>query len=107
VLVLYSSIAFVSFSESGYSFSSIALLNSLVSIGERKGVRSFTIVGLILYISFALFRFIAFIVLVTVSSVICCSVNVGRSVWFGSLFSMQSSFSIRGIVSVVFCPCVM
>lgn len=38
--------ALVSLSESGYSFSSIERLNSVVSIGERKGVRSFRMVGL-------------------------------------------------------------
>ena len=74
---LYSSISFVSFRASGYSFSSIALLNSSVRMGARKGARSFIIVGLILYMSLALFLFIAFSVFSTCSLVVWWSMKCG------------------------------
>ena len=38
----------VVFSESGYCFSLVAWLNSVVRMGARKGVRSLIIAGLIL-----------------------------------------------------------
>lgn len=42
------------------------------------------IVGLILKMSFALFRLIAFIVFITIVSVVCCSMNGGGLVLFSS-----------------------
>ena len=63
--------SFVSLRLSGYSCSSIVLLYSRVSVGVRKIVRSFMIVGLILYMSLALFGLIFFSVSLTVFSVVC------------------------------------
>lgn len=67
----------MSFRESGYSFSSMERLKRTVRIGERKGVRSLMIVGLILKMSLALWRFILFIVVVTIRSVVCWREKLG------------------------------
>ena len=98
---------FVNLSASGYSCSSIAVLKSSRKIGERKGVRSFMMAGLILNMSLALFGFILFITFCISSSVMCTSVNGGFS-----LFSICSVFSgycscCWGMVSLVLCPIVM
>lgn len=92
----------MSFSESGYSFSSIDRLKSSVSIGERNGVRSLITAGLILYISFALFRFISFIVLMIIFSVVCCSVNVGMFVLWLRLSSSMPFIMIKNLALLVF-----
>ena len=61
----------------------IDLLKRFVRIGVRYSFRSFMILGLILYVSFALFS--DFMVLVISSSVICFSLNSG--IFLFSFFS--------------------
>ena len=96
---------FVNLSESGYSCSSIDLLNRVVSAGAMNVVRSFMIAGLILWMSSALLAFIFVIVLVVCSSVMCVSWNVG--VFVGGSCSSFSSSWLCGIVCVVLWPIVM
>ena len=57
----------------------MALLNRGVRIGAMKSVRSWSMAGLILKMSFVLLRFMAFIVLVMMSVVVCVSWNGGCS----------------------------
>ena len=67
------------FRESGYSFSSMDLLNRGVSIFGRSSARSFMTAGLILYMSLALFGLIFRMYVVMFSCVMCLSLNCGVS----------------------------
>ena len=101
---LYSSIALVILSDSGYSSSSIALLNSVVRRGYRKGIRSLTMVGFMSYMSLALSLLIFFITSSTSSFVTCLSSNGG----YVTLVSCVIHSSCRaGMVWLVLCPIVM
>merc|ERR1712166_918474 len=87
---LYTSMAFVYLSASGYSFSSMELLKRVVKMGVRKGARSLMMAGLILKMSLALLLLMAWSTLVTSGSVTWCSVKSGLVV----VVSCSSSFSM-------------
>lgn len=101
----------VTFRGSGYSCSSMALLNRVSRIGAMKSVRSWRIAGLILKISFVLLRSIFFIVLVIISVVVWLSwkggwLLLGGGSAGGIVGEVGASFCCCGSVWLVLCPIV-